>query len=698
MRIYLILFIFIFPLNSFAQDRWEKLNGPEGGDVTSLSVYGDTLLAGVGFNGKLYYSFDRGNSWKYSIKLDQSFTDLSISKDQNIVFNAGIRGVYTTSDLQTYTKLFANGQYFFSLIIDNTGTFFTGTTIGNIYSSSDNGVSWLLSINNGSGYCINSFAMLSDSSILAGTRGCLFLKEIGKNWKRIKLDTLSDYKVTTDKYDNIYAFSSGRMKLSTDKGMTWTNRDTSGFMLGNYMNQCIYNNRLICALNDETGWFGDGWGIAVSDDQGLTWKLSNRGLPAKISSFNLAKSGSDTYVGTNAAGVFKSTDLGESWFPVNDGIAAADTWVINFDKDGCLYAASWSSGVHKSTDKGLSWKVINNGFTDSYFMAVIPDTNGILFASSSMGGTYRSIDKGENWNKVDENFYMAFKRDKQNRIYGLGYGCGLYRTSDAGNNWSRIDNGFINGYVFGFAIDSSNNIYAGTRGGAIYKTTNDGLTWTKLYQSNITDGALSTIAIAPNGYIYATNIREGIIRSTNNGQTWTKKRTDTGWQDIYPINIDKKGVIYASGSGSKLYSSTNNGDTWVDIVDNLKLTSVRDIIFDKDGQMFLATDESVWRSNPLWTGNIKEEQPVISNYSLSQNYPNPFNPVTTIKYSIKDAGFVKLQIYDILGREIKTLVNEEKPVGEYEVKFNGSNLASGVYFYKLTAGPFTQIRKMQLLK
>ena len=85
-------------------------------------------------------------------------------------------------------------------------------------------------------------------------------------------------------------------------------------------------------------------------------------------------------------------------------------------------------------------------------------------------------------------------------------------------------------------------------------------------------------------------------------------------------------------------------------------------------------------------------------YGLIQNYPNPFNPVTTIKYSISNNALVKLQIFDILGREVKTLVNEEKPTGEYEVKFNGSGLASGVYFYKLTAGPFTQTRKMQLLK
>ena len=92
-------------------------------------------------------------------------------------------------------------------------------------------------------------------------------------------------------------------------------------------------------------------------------------------------------------------------------------------------------------------------------------------------------------------------------------------------------------------------------------------------------------------------------------------------------------------------------------------------------------------------------------FSLEQNYPNPFNPSTTIKYSIPDVtlsgveGFrVQLKVYDVLGNEVATLVNEEKPVGSYEVTFDVSNLSSGVYFYKLTAGAFTETKKMIVLK
>jgi hypothetical protein len=89
---------------------------------------------------------------------------------------------------------------------------------------------------------------------------------------------------------------------------------------------------------------------------------------------------------------------------------------------------------------------------------------------------------------------------------------------------------------------------------------------------------------------------------------------------------------------------------------------------------------------------------VPNEYSLSQNYPNPFNPTTNLEFGISELGFVKLKIYDMLGKEIKTLVNETKPAGKYTVTFDGSNLPSGIYFYKIEAGDFTQVKKMMLIK
>jgi len=104
--------------------------------------------------------------------------------------------------------------------------------------------------------------------------------------------------------------------------------------------------------------------------------------------------------------------------------------------------------------------------------------------------------------------------------------------------------------------------------------------------------------------------------------------------------------------------------------------------------------------NPSDVDDINNSQ---INYLLQQNYPNPFNPTTTIRFTISELRFTTLKVYDILGNEIATLVNEEKPAGEYEVEFNSlsgevRNLSSGIYFYQLKAGSFVETKKMILLR
>jgi hypothetical protein len=100
--------------------------------------------------------------------------------------------------------------------------------------------------------------------------------------------------------------------------------------------------------------------------------------------------------------------------------------------------------------------------------------------------------------------------------------------------------------------------------------------------------------------------------------------------------------------------------------------------------------------NPISVTNINSELP--KEFSLSQNYPNPFNPNTNIGFRIADFGFVSLKVYDIMGKETAVLVNDNLNAGEYTVNFDGSGLASGMYFYKLTSGEVTDTKKLILNK
>ena len=119
-----------------------------------------------------------------------------------------------------------------------------------------------------------------------------------------------------------------------------------------------------------------------------------------------------------------------------------------------------------------------------------------------------------------------------------------------------------------------------------------------------------------------------------------------------------------------------------------------------DNYIFAGSNEKgVWRRplSEMITG-VKSKSELPKDFILYQNYPNPFNPVTSIEYRVASTEYVTLKVYDILGREIVTLVNEEKPAGTYEVKWNAEGLSSGIYFYKLQAADFVQTKKMILLK
>jgi hypothetical protein len=125
---------------------------------------------------------------------------------------------------------------------------------------------------------------------------------------------------------------------------------------------------------------------------------------------------------------------------------------------------------------------------------------------------------------------------------------------------------------------------------------------------------------------------------------------------------------------------------------------------DQTGEdQFLITKTIPVTLNDVFTFNTSilddvKKKKIIHEYSLSQNYPNPFNPTTTINFSIPKSGLVRIKIYDVLGREIRTLVNGEKPAGNYSVQFTGSNLSSGVYFYRMQSGNYVQTKKLVLLK
>jgi len=149
-----------------------------------------------------------------------------------------------------------------------------------------------------------------------------------------------------------------------------------------------------------------------------------------------------------------------------------------------------------------------------------------------------------------------------------------------------------------------------------------------------------------------------------------------------------------------VYISKDDGLNWTSVNSGLLDQNVKSL-FVKNSYLYAGTEYSgVWcRPISEILTDVKENQYAIPNiFYLEQNYPNPFNPSTTLRYSLPQSSQVQIKVSDVLGNEIETIVNEEKPVGTYELSWNAANLTSGVYFYRLQAGSFVQTRKMILLK
>ena len=207
-----------------------------------------------------------------------------------------------------------------------------------------------------------------------------------------------------------------------------------------------------------------------------------------------------------------------------------------------------------------------------------------------------------------------------------------------------------------------------------------------------------------NGDIFAGTSEDGVFRSTDNCENWTQINnglpfddSSGTWSNIYALSFNSDGTIFIVSS-EDLYRSTDNGDSWTETNSGLSNLYVTSIDINSSGYIYAGTyGGGVFRSINS-TVSVEQENILPSIYFLNQNYPNPFNPNTIINYSIPNQSYVTLKVFDVLGREIETLVNEEQAAGIYEIDWNAENNSSGVYFYRISTGSFSDTKKMLLIR
>jgi photosystem II stability/assembly factor-like uncharacterized protein len=279
----------------------------------------------------------------------------------------------------------------------------------------------------------------------------------------------------------------------------------------------------------------------------------------------------------------------------------------------------------------------------------------------------------------------------------------LLFTTNGGLNWTTAVDGFLTTFYGIHMVSATTALACGVNTifqPLIARTTNGGANWSySVFYLNSNEGNLRGVHfINPSEGFTVSNVwngQGGISLTTNGGVNWTTQLFTNSLN-----GVDFTGNTgYAVGFTGTVLKTTDKGVNWtpqtsntsailrnVDFVDSLNGYAVGD-----GGVIIKTTNGGITAITP-----ISSEIP--NSFMLYQNYPNPFNPSTSIKFQIPKSGFATLRIYDALGMEIYTLINEQLNPGIYDVKWNASSYPSGVYFYRLTSGNFTDTKKLIFAK
>jgi len=397
------------------------------------------------------------------------------------------------------------------------------------------------------------------------------------------------------------------------------------------------------------------------------------------------------------------------------------------ESNGYLFACSRGLSVTmlRSTDNGDNWTTSGTGMPTQYQANSLAKDNTYLFVvllSNDKQSVYRSSDNGSNWslastgiNSVDCLAIYSFN----NYLYLLSSNDGVYRSSDHGNNWSLTNSGltFTSGFGPLCIYGIKNYLFVGTLDGRIYRSTDNGNSWTSVYYMDTNPYSytkqISSIT-STNDIVFAGTAKDN-LKSTDFGNTWTALPWTGYAGTVGTLNLLTAYGNYLFGcngfnatvGGSKIWVYPFASNSWSrppgqDAFNPTDGGYSGNMIILNNNYIIVSTMYNIWKSTLTQIGitptAVSEDNYLPTEFKLEQNYPNPFNPSTNISWQLSVGSFVSLKVYDALGREVATLVNEYKPAGNFVKTFRGTSLPSGIYFYKLVAGSYSEIKKMILMK
>ncbi|MEO1022269.1 MAG: T9SS type A sorting domain-containing protein [Bacteroidota bacterium] len=648
----------IYKSEDLGQSWVEVMNGiPPLADINALAATSNALYAGAndgGFGDKVFVSTDGGDTWTPTGGLGAfvlAFDFASIQDTLFVVSNFGV--LYRSSDQgATFEDLGGVGIGAHAQSIGST-LYMLGQ--GSVRKSTDYGTTLSPAIGSSSDI-IFRFSEIGavveiDGKLLAGSQRVFSLDQ-DSVWQ-VQGAGFGAALVQSFIQENeqLWAFTNNGIYVTRDSAKTWQQIEQD-LNVANITGSLSLNDRFV---------LGTTGGVFISDENKNT-TISFSDITTQLSHVTITRFksyGDELFIFANEINPIKTED-GSDFSPVAESIE--NRGILDLTVSGNTVIVSTSQGMYRRTNNG-EWNLIGGG---PPAVAIEADGNTVL--ANDVNRIEKSEDGGATWKEVTANFQLG----------------------------SQLPTGFA------FLGDTMFVYYAQPNVlGGYARSTDGGETWASSSELGISVPQIVTL----NGKVFAARASlftgGGVSVSEDAGETWTAPETQLNdiIGGVTRLSVGEH-TLYAQTSAG-FYQSEDEGITWSEVsskgIDE-RFGFVGTSIYHNGSLYFGQSTNSLHKLDFTSVSILEDDIAAVTRASLSQNYPNPFNPTTKVTFSLPESADVRITVYNMLGQKVGVMASGKFTAGEHTLSFDGSDLSSGVYLYRIEAAGYTETQKMTLIK
>jgi photosystem II stability/assembly factor-like uncharacterized protein len=699
-----VFLLYLFLLSSFTYPQWNLLNPyPTGNALKTIHFIDDNTGWAAGVNGTIIKTTNKGNVWSFQSSGSTNLINSIFFPDIYVGCAAGADGlIIRTSDggeqwniINSGTSAELKSIMFFNRLM--------GWAVGKsgvITRTTDSGLTWNVQQSNLNSDLYSVFFIDDSTGWISGESGLILqTTDSGVSWVQQNSGiTYQLYSLFFSNNQTGWAAGLNSILKTTNGGSTWVKQyyfDNPPGVIRSF-SDIHFQNNFGWAVGSRSLFSGYAGICFITTDAGQTWTESFMSAEPHATSF----AGETGWISGDAGMLAITTDNGISWQENSIIRRRLDNIVSN---ENTLFAGGYGSLLYRSSDSGLNWHSVNYVFSGYIEGITFPSQEtGYLVDNYQYqnGKVYKTTDGGESWNQlwslpsglpIPPIFKDVAFSDPENG-YIVGYQGILLKTTNGGMNWNYLSD-VTSSSLFGVYFIENTGWIIGTSG-YIGKTSDAGLTWSS--QNSGTASTLYSIYMLNESTGWISGAGGVVLKTTDSGASWITQQSGVqfGLEKIFFID-ENHGWM----AGQEILHTTDGGLNWQVQAKPDGSQNLYSLFFRNNYEGWAVGDNGTI----LYTSNggvtfVESESETPEEFLLAQNYPNPFNPKTTIHYDVKNSGRVQLKVYDLLGNEVSTLIDQHKEIGTYSVNFDATNLSSGVYIYTITVNEFNQSKKMVLIK